>query len=76
MSIKEIKRQAKTTLANLSGKYLLFLIPTILTIFHFSIEVHQGYVMATGIKMSLILTTSLYLLPSSLPFLRYQPPLP
>ncbi|VTS48227.1 DUF975 family protein [Streptococcus dysgalactiae] len=53
MSIKEIKRQAKTTLANLSGKYLLFLIPTILTIFHFGIEVHQGYVMATGIKMSL-----------------------
>ncbi|GAA0057560.1 hypothetical protein ScFU53_12250 [Streptococcus canis] len=54
MSIKEIKRQAKTTLASLSGKYLLFLIPTLLVIFHFGIEVHQGYILAYGIEISLM----------------------
>ncbi|HES5879214.1 TPA: DUF975 family protein, partial [Streptococcus pyogenes] len=53
MSIKAIKGQARDTLKNLSGKYLLFLIPTLLFMFHFGIEIHQGYVLSSGIEVSL-----------------------
>ncbi|MGT2935774.1 DUF975 family protein [Streptococcus castoreus] len=54
MSIRKIKSQARDTLKNLSGKYLLFLIPTLLTIFHFGIEIHQCSVLISGIEISLV----------------------
>ncbi|EHI70878.1 DUF975 family protein [Streptococcus ictaluri] len=52
MSIREIKRQARQTLKGLSGKYLLFLMPTLLSIFYMGIEVHQSYIINQGIEMS------------------------
>lgn len=52
MSIREIKREARQTLKGLKGKYLLFLVPIILSIFYSGIEVHQTYVTTQGIEVS------------------------
>ncbi|WP_250881516.1 DUF975 family protein [Streptococcus equi] len=50
MSIREIKREARQTLKGLKGKYLLFLVPIILSIFYSGIEVHQTYVTTQGLR--------------------------
>ncbi|XCY66429.1 hypothetical protein ABG807_01995 [Streptococcus iniae] len=43
-----LKKEAKACLENLPGKILLYLLPLLLTLFQFGLQVHQRYLLEMG----------------------------